>query len=204
MTVLTLPSSPGFAGSEFGLTYNTKSFRSELSFNVQTIELPGAIWKASYTLPPMRHEQAGAWQAFLLSLRGQAGRFYGFDPDYAIKGARGTPNGTPLVDGADQTGLSLAVSGFDVSTTVFKAGDQFAFETAAGRELKMVTDTVVSDASGNATIPFVPAIRNAPADGAALIVAAPSCIMMLNSPELSWSTDAYPFYSLSFSAVEVF
>lgn len=81
MTVLTMPSSPGFRSSEFGLASNTTEFRSPLSGSVQTVERPGARWTAKYTLPPMKREQAAAWQGFLTQLRGMAGRFYGFDPD---------------------------------------------------------------------------------------------------------------------------
>lgn len=81
MTFLTLPTSPGFTTSSFGLTSNTQLFRSPLSGQTQTIEHPGARWKANYTLPPMKRAQAALWQSFLLQLRGGAGRFYGYDAD---------------------------------------------------------------------------------------------------------------------------
>lgn len=83
MTIYTLPAQPGFASSRFGLASNTAIFRSPLTGQAQTIERPGARWQASYTLPPMKRGQMAAWQAFLSSLRGSAGRFYAYDPDAA-------------------------------------------------------------------------------------------------------------------------
>jgi len=90
MTILSLPGSPAFASSQFGLVSNTQTFISPLSGQSQSIERPGARWRADYTLPPMKRAQAAVWQALLLQLRGGAGRFYGYDPD-----AR-TPRGTAL------------------------------------------------------------------------------------------------------------
>jgi len=81
MTILSLPGSPAFASSQFGLVSNTQTFISPLSGQSQSIERPGARWRADYTLPPMKRAQAAAWQALLLQLRGGAGRFYGYDPD---------------------------------------------------------------------------------------------------------------------------
>jgi len=81
MPILTMPATPAFAASRFGLVSNTQSFANPLTGQVQTLERPGARWQASYTLPPMRRAQAAAWQSFLLQLRGGAGRFYGYDPD---------------------------------------------------------------------------------------------------------------------------
>lgn len=89
--ILSLPTTPGFSESRFGLVSNTQTFRSPLSGQVQTLEQPGARWQAEYRLPPMKRAQMAAWQSFLVQLRGGAGRFYGFDPD-----AR-TPRGSALV-----------------------------------------------------------------------------------------------------------
>jgi hypothetical protein len=99
MAVLTLPTSPAFKASRFGLVSNTQSFRSPLSGSVQTIERPGARWQAQYQLPPMKRAEAAAWQGFLTQLRGGAGRFYGYDPDAKV------PRGSASVNIA--TGANL-------------------------------------------------------------------------------------------------
>lgn len=92
--ILSLPTSPGFSESRFGLVSNTRSFRSPLSGQVQTVEQPGARWQAEYRLPPMKRAQMAEWQSFLVRLRGGAGRFYGFDPDARV------PRGSGLSDPA--------------------------------------------------------------------------------------------------------
>jgi hypothetical protein len=81
MLILNLPTTPAFSAARFGLVSNTQTFVSPLSGQAQSLERPGARWRADYKLPPMKRAQAAAWQSFLLQLRGGAGRFYGYDPD---------------------------------------------------------------------------------------------------------------------------
>jgi hypothetical protein len=99
MTILTLPTTPAFKASRFGLMSNTQSFRSPLSGTVQTIERPGARWQAFYQLPPLNRAQAAPWQSFLTQLRGGAGRFYAYDPD--ARQARGSA-AVSLTSGSNQ------------------------------------------------------------------------------------------------------
>lgn len=89
---LSLPASPAFTQSRFGLMSNTQLFRSPLTGQTQTVEQPGARWQAEYRLPPMKRSQMAEWQSFLLKLRGGSGLFYAYDPD-----AR-TPRGSALMD----------------------------------------------------------------------------------------------------------
>ncbi len=90
MTILTLPTSPAFASSSFGLVSNTQVFENPLTGQTQTLERPGARWQAQYTLPPMKRAQAAVWQSFFMQLRGGGGRFYGYDADAK------TPRGSAL------------------------------------------------------------------------------------------------------------
>ena len=77
-----------------------------------------------------------------------------------------TPDyGTPLVDGAAQTGTSLVVDGIASDSYVPQQGDTF---TVAGIEKVY---TVLSDAgvvSGSATLSIAPALASSPADNAAI------------------------------------
>jgi hypothetical protein len=77
----------------------------------------------------------------------------------------GTQGGTPLVNGANQTGSSLITNGWTASTTVLNQGDVITIagvyavnpltrqSTGALRQFSVET-TVTSDGSGNATIPL--------------------------------------------------
>ncbi len=200
MPTLTMPSTPGFRASRFGLMANTQTFRSPLDGTVQTLELTGARWRANYELPPMKRVQAAAWTAFLTELLGSAGRFFGFDPD--ARSPRGSGLGSPLVNGAGQTGKGLIVDGWsELETGLLLPGDYFE----VGGELKMATAPAASDSSGEATLAFTPPLRASPADGAALTLVDPKVTMMLADDEQAfWDADRASLYGISFAGVEVF
>ena len=86
--------------------------------------------------------------------------------------ANGAGGGTPLVNGADQSGTSLVTDGWTASAAVrMKAGDCF---TVAGLDvLFRATADISSDGSGNATITIEPPIvaGSSPANNAALTIA---------------------------------
>ena len=198
-----MPAAPRFQRARFGLRSNTQVFVSPLNGSVQTVELPGARWFANYQLPPLAESEANLhlWKSFLVSLRGPAGRFYGFDPAHLTP--RGAATGTPLVNGASQTGTAPATDGWTINITgILKDGDLIAFDTSAGRELHMQKGDVNSNASGQATLTLEPPIRTAPADNATIVVASPSCVMMLAQPDVEWEIDEALFHGLSFDAVE--
>lgn len=203
MVTLTLPATPGLRSSKFGLESNTQIFRSPLNGATQSLELPGARWRASFTLPPMRRAQAAAWLATLVRLRGSAGRFFAGDPD--AKTPRGVATGAPLVNGASQTGASLITDGWSAYVTgILLSGDYVAFQNGAGnRELHMVVADADSDGTGNVTLVIEPPIRTSPADGAALIVNAATCEMMLvDDEQAAWDVDQIGVFGLSFSGIE--
>ena len=86
--------------------------------------------------------------------------------------ANGAGGGTPLVNGADQSGTSLVTDGWTAVAAVrMKAGDCF---TVAGLDvLFRATADISSDGSGNATITIEPPIvaGSSPADEALLTIA---------------------------------
>jgi hypothetical protein len=88
------------------------------------------------------------------------------------KDANGSGGGTPLVNGASQSGTSLVTDGWTASAAVrMKAGDCF---TVAGLDvLFRATADISSDGSGNATITIEPPIvaGSSPANNAALTIA---------------------------------
>ena len=106
----------------------------------------------------------------------------------------GAHGGTPLVNGASQTGASLVTDGWTASTAVLKEGDvitlagvnavnpQSRESTGVLRQF-VVTANVTSDGSGNATIAISPSITTgtgfqtvtgSPADNAAITVSGPA------------------------------
>jgi hypothetical protein len=198
MTAYNIPATIKVKASNFGLVFNTRKFTSPFNQATQTIELTGARWKATYTTPPLSYAQAAAIKAFLVKLRGGANTFNAYDPDG--KTARGTPTGTPLVNGGSQTGNSLIIDGCTPNITGWlKEGDYFA----VNGELKMIIADVNSNGSGEATLTFEPSLRASPANNAPITVSSATCEMMLMSDdEAQWDSDENKVTRITFSGIE--
>jgi len=181
MPILSFPAlSPSRA--DWRLIANSRVFSSPFNRSVQTLELAGAVWAASLDFALLSESQWRDLAAFVAELRGQAGRFY-LAPPHA-KNPKGVATGTPLVNGASQTGASLITDGWTASVTgILKRGDFLAFDSAGTRELHLVRTTANSDALGNATLAIEPPIRASPADNATVIVNSPACVMRLVDDE---------------------
>lgn len=201
---LEMPSRPGLVTSRFGLETNTQAFTSPFTRAVQRVSLGGSRWVLTATLPAMRRDAAAAWQAFFLQLEGAANTFYGFDPD--AKDPRGqarTKPGTPQVNGANQTGSTLNVDGCPAGVVGWLLPGDYV---GVNGELKMVTGPVSTNGSGQAAVPFKPALRNSPADNAAITLTRPACAMtLIDDQQAIWECDVTGTYQpLTFAAMEVF
>ena len=197
---LTMPGTPGFRASRFALTSNVAVFASALTGVEQVLERDGTRWMAEYSLPPMLRSAAAAWIAFLVSFRGRRGFFKGFDPD--AKTPRGVATGTPLVNGASQTGNALATDGWTINITgILKAGDYLSLALPQQRLYQVVEDAN-SNASGQATLSIEPHLREAPNDNAALTVTNPFGHFRLLANEVGWNADEVSVFGLSFAAAE--
>ena len=164
----------------------------------------GQGWEADITLPPMKRENAEAWASWLLRLRGQYGTFLLGDPN--ASNPRGTANsdpGTPLVNGASQTGDELDVDGLPVSETGYlKAGDYIQLGSGSTATLHKVLEDVDTDASGEATLNLWPRVRTAPADNAAIVVKNAKGNFRLATNESGWDINEAGIYGITFGAIE--
>ncbi|WP_435007980.1 hypothetical protein P12x_005246 [Tundrisphaera lichenicola] len=201
MTAIDMPASPGFTNCRFGLETNTQTFTSPLTKSTQRMLLGGARWVATYSLPAMRRDKAAYWIAFLDRLEGGVNTFNAFDPD--CKTPRGAGTGTPLVNGGSQTGSSLVIDGCTANVTGWlKAGDYFS----VNGELKRLTQDANTNGSGQTTLNFKPALRNSPADNAAITVQKATCTMVLaDDMQAMWECNERGVYQpKTFAAFEVF
>ena len=175
--------------------------RSPFTFAGQAFAYSGQMWTADVTLKPMKRADAEQWMAWLLSLRGQLGTFLMGDPMGAT--ARGVATGTPLVNGANQTGGSLVLDGATNSTSGWlKAGDYIQLGSNGSSRLHKVLADADSDGSGNVTLDIWPHIRTAPADNASVTVSIAKGLFRLSSNEQAWSVSEAAIYGITFSAME--
>lgn len=199
MTILTFP---GIIANkmEWSLRSNTQTFSSPLSRTVQTLELPGSHWIATLRFNRLIEDEQRLLMAFLVRLRGESGRFYLYD--HSLPSPRGIGTGTPLVDGASQTGSTINTKGWTVSqTNIMKAGDWMEFNG----ELKMVVEDVNSDAGGLAAITFEPPFRSSPADNATITVnQAPAIMRLKDDGQTRWSQRPGTLGSFTITAIESF
>lgn len=186
--------------SVFELRSNSKTFASPLSGAIQTAFRGGTRWAMQLFFDNLTGDNRSEMQAFLVKLNGQVHYFTVHDHSYTI---RGTGGGTPVVNGASQTGTSLVTNGWTASATVLKAGDYFSFTNGTFDELKMVTGDVTSDGSGNATLNFLPEIHVSPANGATIDVTDPLGTFLLVNPNVSWTNVPKPFSNFEIQAMEV-
>ncbi len=179
MSTLTFPQlSSAPATFSCSLIPNTQIFESPLNRTLQTLELPGARWVVEMEFNGISAADGRTLKAFMAKLRGMAGRFY--YGDYSHKAPAGSAAGTPLVNGASQSGGSLVTDGWDANqANLLLPGDYVGING----ELKIITETIASDADGNATLVFEPPMRTSPADNTAVVTQFPKCTFRLQDDE---------------------
>jgi len=177
---------------------------SPFNLKQQTFRHPGQRWEADITLPPMQRADAEQWAAFLLRLRGQYGTFLLGDPANATpRGTASATPGTPVVNGADQTGDELDIDGLPTSETGYlKAGDYIQLGSGSTATLHKVLEDVNTNASGEATLNLWPQVRTAPGDGATVVVSGAQGNFRLSSNETTWDINNATLYGITFGAVE--
>jgi hypothetical protein len=201
---LTFPTQTGVAAVEFTATDVVSVSQSPFTFSQQVVRHAGARWSATISIPPVKRSDSEYWNSFLLRLRGQFGTFLLGDPNGATpRGSAASAAGTPVVNGASQTGNELNIDGLPTSATGYLlAGDYIQLGSAASARLYKVLEDVDSNGSGEATLNLWPDLRSSPADGATVVVSNAKGVFRLSNNEAVWTINNAGFYSISFAAVE--
>jgi hypothetical protein len=167
---------------------------------VQTQAWPGAdAWDLQITLPPLSNANAADWEGFLAELRGALNVFQAGDPRRTkpLGVARGVP-----VAAAGNTALStsLLTTGWTPNIQrLLMRGDMLQ----VGYRLHRVCETVVSDGSGNCTIPVWPVLREVPAGSAPIILKNPIGVFRLAQNRRESNASRQRLTAISFRAAEV-
>lgn len=199
---LTMPTEPGIARVTLRAANVVGVARSPFTGQQQVQRHQGQWWAAEIELPPLvGHDLSAPWVAFLLSLRGQYGTFLMGDPGKPQP--RGVATGSPVVDGANQTGERLTVRGFTANVSgILRAGDYIQLGSGGSARLHTVLLDADSDSTGRVTLDIWPRLRSSPANGSAVITRNPVGVWRLASSDTSWVREPALRVGLRFSAVE--
>ena len=158
-----------------------------------------ALWVVSFKL---RSEKPGAngrdWFATLAQLSNLENTCKVSPVGLEIGSGYGGPN--PLVAGASQLGLTLAVDGTSSSTTFGLKGDPLE----VNGEFKVFTVDATSNGAGLETIAFEPALRASPSNNATVNVKTPRLTCRLVAPIAELSTLLGGFYDMTVTLVETY
>ena len=172
---------------------------SPFSFSQQVYVHQGEAWQVEVDLIAMERANAEAWAGWLLALNGREGTFLLGDPKGTTP--RGTwAGGSPLVQGAGQSGKSLAVDGVTASATAL-AGDWLQLGSGSTATLHKVTQDVTFSGGGAATLDIWPRLRSVPADNAAVTLSSAKGRFRMGSNAPAWDVEAI-IYGISFDAME--
>ena len=201
---LTFPTQTGVTSVEITATDVVSISESPFTLAQQVVRHAGARWSATIRIPPVKRSDSEYWNSFLLRLRGQFGTFLLGDPNAATpRGSAASAAGTPVVNGASQTGNELAIDGLPTSATGYLlAGDYIQLGSGSTARLYKVLEDVDTNGSGEATLNLWPDLRSSPADGATVTVSGAKGLFRLATNDATWTINNAGFYSISFAAVE--
>jgi len=137
---------------EFGIVTKTLVSTSALTGSAKTIEIPGARWRLRMSFTDLTQEDMRPLMAFLMRLRGAAGRFTYTDITAPITSVTGT-----LTIGTVHSANEVTIAG---ATGAFIPGDYISITRsgdAGDVELKMITSVVSAN-----RYTIEPALRSRP------------------------------------------
>jgi hypothetical protein len=160
----------------------TAVFPSPLNGSISTQDRDGESWRLDMSWEDISSTRRRQLLAFLYKLNGSQHRFTVRDFAFVRAGVGG---GTPLVNGAAQTGKNLIIDGGPTSVTGWLlSGDQIG---VAGL-MHSVDADVDTDGSGDATIIVSPRIFVAPNDNDAVEIDQPTNSFLLDVESIDAAT----------------
>jgi len=178
----------------------------EFTFDTQIQKYKGQRWQVTYTLVPMPRDKANVWIAWLASLNGKEKSFLSPLSHLTSSEGSASANTAPTVNGASQTGNTLAMTGAPVSeTNYFKAGDFLQLQ-ANGDDARvyMVLQDVSTDGGGAVTADIWPDLYTSPTNGSTVTVLNPRGAFKLNQNVTEYMiNNAGEYLQLRFTAFSV-
>lgn len=179
--MITLPESPAPNGVSPRLLDYGSIMRPALGGAALRIDRAGSRFGAEISFPPMKPDLARVFVSRLLDAKSEGLRI-----EFPLIGVHQGYPGSPVVNGAGQSGKSLAIAGLNVGYA-FKEGYWLSIEDADGQHyLHNCRSNVVADGSGEATIVITPALRVPFADGATIHLAKPMIEGLVDGEDWNW------------------
>ncbi len=200
---ISMPDLQGMSSFSFQMKSVNAVVRSSFTLKSQVQTHQGQMWMASMGFPPRNLADSADWRAFLTSLNGMQGTFFIGDP--LATSPRGSVLGTPLVNGASQTGQVLLTKGWTADETgVLLAGDYIQIGSGSTTRLYKVLVDADSDGSGLSSLDIWPRLRESPSNSAAITTSSTKGTFRLSKNIQGWSQTPAGFYVISFAAEEAF
>lgn len=168
----------------FGIRYNTQVSTSDISGVIQTVEIPGARWVGSMIFRDMTLEESATLKAFLLKLRGSAGKFYYSDISHT------NPFTTVTGSLSIETGSTPRLIKVTVTSGNFDEADyiQIGNNSDESRELKMIVSSSIANSPNTYDLIIEPMIRRIDYVGLSAIYTNPKGVFMLtSSDQANWA-----------------
>lgn len=165
MSVLEWPELAVPSSMSWRLVGNSKTFTSIFTRSSQTVRFPGSKFACTLTFNNLNEEISRELEVLMAQLEGESGRV---KITHWLRQEIGS-RGNPIVSVANQAGRTLQSKGWLPNSIVIKKGNYLTINN----ELKMVTDNIISDANGNASIAISPMLRYSPSIGDKIEVTKP-------------------------------
>ena len=179
MSEITVPLPDELLLDRLDLSSPTQVNRSTWTGRRKVIGLSGAeVWQGAVSLSSIATEaDERQWRAFLFALKGPANWFRWPLPTNSHIGTK------PTVAAGASNGYTLPLEGMQPNTRILQAGQFMTVPLPSGhaRTVCLKAD-LITDASGDATAQFEPALNETPAEAATVETAAPYIPMAPTQP----------------------
>ncbi|KLE32459.1 hypothetical protein [Aurantiacibacter luteus] len=195
--MIELPDTPGPSSANPSLLDFGASLVPPTGARELRVDRPGNRYMIEVNFPPMKPDDSRVFVSRLLEAKRKGVRV-----PYPLGVPQGAP-GKPVIDGAGQAGIMLALRDFTPHYR-FKEGYWFSIEDENGQHYLHNCRSVGSaDAAGEATIQIEPALRHPFLDGAKLHFAKPMIEGLPQGDSWGWQIPVHHLIALSVPIREV-
>lgn len=194
--MIELPASPAPNNAQPALMDFGMILRPSTGAAASRLDRKGSRYRATISYPPMKPETADVFVSRLLRAKSEGLRI-----PYPLLRSQGSP-GSPVVDGAGQTGKTLDIRGLNVGYAI-REGFWLSVEDASGQHyLHNAGSTARVGADGLATITLAEELRTPFADGATVNLAVPMIEGFVTGDSWGWTIPVERLIAVQFEMEE--